>query len=79
MSLNENALQNVWQHHFPEPCGGGGRCGTNWPTEIVEKATLYEFEKNDRFSSLPPVTLIWVTLSDLFYTFHHKKDTKDGF
>jgi hypothetical protein len=24
MSVNEMAMQTVWQHHFPEPCGGGG-------------------------------------------------------
>jgi hypothetical protein len=23
MSVNEMATQNVWQHHFLEPCGGG--------------------------------------------------------
>jgi hypothetical protein len=28
--------------------GGGGRCRTNWPTEIVEMATLCEFDENDR-------------------------------
>ncbi len=24
MSVNKAAMQNVWQHHFPEPCGGRG-------------------------------------------------------
>jgi hypothetical protein len=42
-------MQNVWQDHFPEPCGGEGRWGTNWPTEVVEIATLCEFDENDRF------------------------------
>jgi hypothetical protein len=30
-------------------CGGEGGCGTNSPTEVVEIATLYEFDENDRF------------------------------
>jgi hypothetical protein len=42
-------MQNVWQDHFPEPCGGEGRWGTNWPTEVVEIATLCEFDENYRF------------------------------
>jgi hypothetical protein len=29
--------------------GGEGRCGTNWLTEVVEIAALYEFDNNDRF------------------------------
>jgi hypothetical protein len=29
--------------------GGGGRCGTNWPLEVVEIATLCGFDENDRF------------------------------
>jgi hypothetical protein len=27
----------------------GGHRGTNWPIEIVEIATFYEFDENDRF------------------------------
>jgi hypothetical protein len=50
---------------FQSLVGEEGCCGTNWPTEIVEKATLYEFEKMIE-SSLPPVTHIWVILSDFF-------------
>ncbi len=34
MSVNEMAMQNVWQHHFPE---------------VVEITTLYEFDENDRY------------------------------
>jgi hypothetical protein len=50
MSLNITAMQRVWQHHFPEPCGGGrGYCGKNWPTEVVEIATLCEFDEKDRY------------------------------
>jgi GTPase involved in cell partitioning and DNA repair len=31
---------------FPDPCGGGGgHCGTNWPTEVVEIATLMNLMK----------------------------------
>jgi hypothetical protein len=29
--------------------GGEGRCGTNWPTEVVEIATLCEFYENNGF------------------------------
>jgi hypothetical protein len=79
LSVNETAMQNVRQHHFSEPCGGrGGGCGTNWPKEVVEMATLCEFDENDRF---------FTTFCDPymghnfrhFYTFHPKKDTKSGF
>jgi hypothetical protein len=49
MSVIKTAMQNIKQHHFPEPCGGRGRCGTNWPTEVVEIAALYECYENDRF------------------------------
>jgi hypothetical protein len=34
-------------------------------TEVMEMATLQEFDETDRFS-LPPVTHIWATLSDFF-------------
>jgi hypothetical protein len=70
-------MQNVWQYHFPEP-GGGGCCGTNWPTEVVEIAKRMNLMKMID-SSLPPVTHTWVEFSDVFYTFYHKKDTNDGF
>jgi hypothetical protein len=36
----------------------------------VEIATLNEFDENDRFSTAS---------SDPYTTFHHRKDTKDGF
>jgi hypothetical protein len=49
MSANELSMQNIWQHCFPEPCGGRGRCGANWPTEVMEIATLCEFDENDGF------------------------------
>jgi hypothetical protein len=73
---NEAAIQNIWQHHFPEP-GGKGHCGTNWLIEVVEIATFFEFDEINRFftTSCDPYT--GHTLR-LFYTFHHKKDTKDG-
>jgi hypothetical protein len=34
---------------FQSLVGGGGHCGTNLPTEVVEIATLFEFNENDRF------------------------------
>jgi hypothetical protein len=77
MYVNETAMQNVWQHHFPEPWGGGG-CGTNWPTEVVEIAILFEFDDNDRFFTASCDPYMGHTLR-LFYTFHRKNDTKDGF
>jgi hypothetical protein len=78
MSVNEMVMQKVWQHHFPEPCGGGGLLWTNWPTEVVAIATLCEFDEYDKFftTSCDPNM---ATLSDLLYTFHPKKDIKDGF
>jgi hypothetical protein len=40
MSVNETAMQNVRQNHFQSlGGGGGGQCGTNWPTEVVEITT----------------------------------------
>jgi hypothetical protein len=79
MSVNETATQNVWQHHFLEPEGGGeGGCGTNWPPEVVEIAILFEFDENDGFFSASCDPYMGHTLG-LFDTFHHKNDTKDGF
>ncbi len=78
MSVNKMALQNVWQHHFPEPWGGGGD-RTNWTTEVVEIATLYKFDEYDRFSTTSCDQYMGHTLKHLKNTFHHKKDTKDGF
>jgi hypothetical protein len=52
MSVNEMATQNVWQHHFPEPCG--------------ERVVLWDKSQKMMVSSLPPVTPIWVILSDVF-------------
>jgi hypothetical protein len=34
---------------FQSLVGGGGHCGTNWPTEVVEIATLRAFYENDGF------------------------------
>jgi hypothetical protein len=58
--------------------GGGGGCGTNWPTEVVEIAILFEFDENDRFFTASCDPYIGHTLR-LFDTFHHKNDTKDSF
>jgi hypothetical protein len=49
MSVNKTAAQNVRQHHFPEPCGGKGLLWDKLPTDVVEMATLFEFDENDRF------------------------------
>jgi hypothetical protein len=35
MSANQMATQNVWQHHFPQPCGGMAELWENWITEVV--------------------------------------------
>jgi hypothetical protein len=34
---------------FQSLVGGGGRCGTNWPTEVVEIATHHDVCENDGF------------------------------
>jgi hypothetical protein len=58
--------------------GEGGRCGTIWPTEVVEITTLYELDENDRFFTASCDPYMGHTLR-LFYTFYHNIDTKDGF
>ncbi len=71
-------MQNVWQHHFPEPGGGGGAMWDKFSKEVVEIADIFKFDENYRFFTA--VTHILVMLSDIFlHTFHHKKDTKYGF
>jgi hypothetical protein len=59
--------------------GGWGHCGTNWTTEVVEIATLYEFDENTRFFITSCDPYMDHILRLFIYTFHHKKDTKDGF
>jgi hypothetical protein len=57
--------------------GGGGHCGTKWPTEVVELPALNEFDYIDTFLTTS-VTHIWVKLSHLFfYTIHLKKRHKE--
>jgi hypothetical protein len=34
---------------FQSLVGGGGALWDNWPREVVEMATLSEFDENDRF------------------------------
>jgi hypothetical protein len=52
---------------------GGGSCGTNWPTEILEITTLYQPMKFIE-SSLLTMIHIWVTLSDFFlHTYFSQK------
>jgi hypothetical protein len=59
--------------------GGGGSCGTNWPTEVVEMATLCEFDENDRFFITFCELYIWVTLSDFFKHFTLKRIQRVAF
>jgi hypothetical protein len=63
---------------FFQSFGGGGCCGKNWPTEVVEIATPNEFDENNIFFTTSCDPYMGHTLK-LFYTFHHKKDTKNGF
>jgi hypothetical protein len=68
MSVNNAARQTSGKTIFQSLVKGGGCCGTNGPTEVVEIATLCEFDESDRFSTTfcDPV---WVTLSDFFTHF----------
>jgi hypothetical protein len=59
---------------FQSPVGKGGHCGTNWPTEVVEIATLFEFNENDRFLTISCDPYKGHTFRP-FYTFHPKKET----
>jgi hypothetical protein len=63
---------------FFQSFGDGECCGKNWPTEVVEIATLNEFDENNIFFTNSCDPDMAHTLK-LFYTFHHKKDTKDSF
>jgi hypothetical protein len=63
---------------FMSLVGGGGRCGTNWPTEVVEIASLREFDENYRFFTASFDQYMGPSFR-LFYTFHPKKDPNDGF
>jgi hypothetical protein len=47
MSVNErqSKISDLFRKSF-KACG---LCGTNWPTEVVEIATLNEFDENYRF------------------------------
>jgi hypothetical protein len=78
MPVNKMAMQNNWQHHVLEPYRGVGLCGTNWPTEIVVIATLYEFDKYDRFLTTSCDSYI-VTLSDYFTHFAIKRPQSMAF
>jgi hypothetical protein len=66
-------MQNIWKTPFSRALWRGrGGCETNWPTVAMEIATLYEFDENDR-------RIYESHFKTFFYTFHYKKDTKDGF
>jgi hypothetical protein len=56
---------------FSTALGGRGRYGTNWPTEVLEIATLYGFDENDRFFTASCEPYMGHTLRLFFYTFHH--------
>jgi hypothetical protein len=77
MPVNEMILQTPG-NTISQSWGGGGLCETNKPSEVVEIATLYEFFENDRFFTTPWDPYMGPTLR-LFYTFHHKNDTKMAF
>jgi hypothetical protein len=61
-----NVVRCCGNNIFQSLVGRGRHCGTNWPTEIVEIATLSEIDEKLIDSSLPLVIHIWVTLSDFF-------------
>jgi hypothetical protein len=74
MFMNETATQNIWQHHFLEPCVERRGKGALWD-KLAHRGSgnnAHEFDENID-SSLPPVTHIWVTLSDLFTHFTIKR------
>ncbi len=58
--------------------GGGGSCGTNWPTEVVEIATHYEFDENDGFFTTSYDPYVGQTRRP-FYTFHLKRTQRMAF
>ncbi len=66
------AMQNIWRHYFLTP---GGK-GALWD-KLAHNGCGNLVKMKD--SSLPLVAYIRVTLSNFFYTFYLKKDTKDGF
>jgi hypothetical protein len=55
ITVNGMAMQNIWQHHFLQPVAlseVGETVAYIWP-QVVRKATLQEFYKNDRFITAP--------------------------
>jgi hypothetical protein len=72
----QNGIAKCLATPFSRALGGGG---ANWPTELVEIATLYKFYEYDRFSTSSCDPCMGHTLKLFKNTFHHKKDTKDGF
>jgi hypothetical protein len=57
----------------------GGHCRANWARQVVEIATPFEFDENYRFFSSSCYHYMGHSFRLFFYTFHHKKDTEDGF
>jgi hypothetical protein len=58
---------------------GRGCCGTNLPTEVVEIATLCEFDKNDGFFTTSCDPYMGHTFRLFVYTFHPRRNTIYGF
>jgi hypothetical protein len=43
MSVARTAMENIQQHHFVEPGGGGEAEGHRWVSQLVRITTLSEF------------------------------------
>jgi hypothetical protein len=71
--VNETATKNVWQHHFPEPCGGGGGAVGQISPQRQWKWQHFVNLMKIIDSSLPSVTHIWLTLSDFFLHLTRKR------
>jgi hypothetical protein len=54
MSVNETVTKTVQKRQFSRAKGGGGHCGTNWPTDVAETATLYLMKIIDSVTSCDP-------------------------
>jgi hypothetical protein len=59
---------------FSIALGGRGALWDNWPTDVLEIATLHEFDENVRFFIVSCNPYMGHTLR-LLYSFHLKNDT----
>jgi hypothetical protein len=66
---------------FQSLVGEGGRCGKNWPTEIVEIATHFEFDENDGFftTSCDTVTRYVCEFRHREYDFTNRREVFSDF